>query len=218
MERDSADTEVHLPEAFPERIFARQDDQPDSLFYRQPRMVTHIDDQTIAALTDFYREFIPADCDVLDLMSSWISHLPEELSLRSVTGHGMNEEELAANPRLTRHIVQDLNADPSLPFAPSSFDRTTITVSIQYLTKPVPVMQELFRTLRPGGAICIAMSHRCFPTKAILAFHQLDVEDRVALVGEYLTRGGFTDVQFIDQSPTGADPLWLLIGRKPAID
>ena len=133
---------------FPAALFERQDNSADSLFYEQPRFVTHIDDATIAALTEFYREFIPQNVDVLDLMSSWISHLPAEVSYNSVTGHGMNAEELSANPRLTRHFVQDLNADPQLPVESQSIDCALIVVSIQYLIQPVQVMRELYRTLR----------------------------------------------------------------------
>jgi len=198
----------------PEALFQRQDNAPDELFYAQARLVTHIDDATINALTEFYEEFLPEHCDLLDLMSSWISHLPTNATYKSVTGHGMNAQELAANPRLTERVVQDLNTNQTLPFADTSFDRATIVVSVQYLIEPVAVMQELLRVLRPAGKLCIAMSHRCFPTKAILAFHQLSAADRVALVQEYLTRAGFADSKFIDRSPTGADPLWLVVGTK----
>ncbi len=204
------------PDDLPEAIFRRQDNSDDRLFYQQPRLVTHIDDATIEALTDFYREFLPTNCDLLDLMSSWISHLPRELRLASVTGLGMNAQELAANDQLTSYVVHDLNADPRLPFGSASFDRASIVVSIQYLIKPVAVMRELHRSLRPGGAVCIAMSHRCFPTKAIVAFQQLSAEDRVNLVCEYLRRGGFNDIEFVDRSPANADPLWLVVGHRSA--
>lgn len=203
-------TDADLPAA----LFQRQDNSPDELFYAQPRLVTHIDDATINALTEFYEEFLPQHCDLLDLMSSWISHLPANTTYKSVTGHGMNAQELAANPRLTDRVVQDLNTNQTLPFVNASFDRATIVVSVQYLIEPVAVMQELLRVLRPGGKLCIAMSHRCFPTKAILAFHQLSAQDRVALVQEYLQRAGFKDITFVDRSPAGADPLWLVIGSK----
>jgi len=203
-------TENELPAA----LFQRQDNTPDELFYAQPRLVTHIDDATISALTEFYEEFLPEHGDLLDLMSSWISHLPEHVTYASVTGHGMNAEELAANPRLTERVVQDLNANQVLPFNDARFDSATIVVSIQYLIEPVAVIEELLRVLRPGGQLCIAMSHRCFPTKAILAFHQLSAPDRVALVQEYLQRAGFVDINFVDRSPDVADPLWLVIGSK----
>jgi len=203
-----------MTDELPQALFQRQDNSPDNLFYQQPRLVTHIDDATINRLTEFYREFLPANSDILDLMSSWISHLPDDISYRSVTGHGMNAEELGANPRLHDFLVQDLNSEPQLPFEQERFDRACIVVSIQYLVHPVAVLGEVLRTLRPGGKLCIAMSHRCFPTKAILAFHQLSANDRVALVTEYLQRSGFVNVEFLDRSPENADPLWLVIGER----
>ncbi|NIP15182.1 MAG: methyltransferase domain-containing protein [Pseudomonadales bacterium] len=200
--------------ALPPQLFARQDESPDSAFYREPRFVTHIDDATIDALTEFYRTFIPERAAVLDLMSSWVSHLPPECSYDRVAGLGMNEAELAANPSLDDHVVQDLNAAPELPYPDRAFDRITLAVSIQYLTHPVEVLSDALRTLKDGGEICIAMSHRLFPTKAILAFHRLSPADRVRLVSTYLELAGFKDIRFIDRSPDGADPLWLVAGRR----
>jgi SAM-dependent methyltransferase len=199
----------------PDGLFVRQDESPDSEFYRQPRFVAHIDAATIQALTEFYRSFIPDAADVLDLMSSWISHLPPEKTYGRVAGLGMNAEELAANPQLHDHSVHDLNADPLLPYAKDEFDRAMIAVSIQYLIKPVEVLASAGAALRAGGQICIAMSHRLFPTKAILAFHRLPPTDRVRLVSSYLELAGFQDVHFVDQSPDNADPLWLVIGTQP---
>ena len=134
----------------PAEAFRKADPSPDAAFYRQPRFVTHIDDGAIAAVTAVYREVLPADGDILDLMSSWVSHLPPEVQYRSVTGLGMNEAELAANPRLTTNIVQDLNADPALPFADGAFDGAGLCVSVQYLQRPVEVFRDVRRTLRPG--------------------------------------------------------------------
>jgi len=198
----------------PQGLFARHDESADSDFYREPRFVTHIDDATIAALTEFYRTFIPDDADVVDLMSSWISHLPSEKPYGRVAGLGMNAAELAANPQLSDFSVHDLNADPALPYNADAFDRATIAVSIQYLTRPVEVFKSLGMTLRPGAQICIAMSHRLFPTKAIAAFQRLPPAERVRLVITYLELSGFADVEFIDRSPEGADPLWLVVGTR----
>ena len=202
-------------ESLPRALFARVDETADGLFYREPRLVTHIDDATIAALTDYYRTFLPDGADVLDVMSSWISHLPPEKPLGRVSGLGMNHTELAANSRLNDFVVHDLNADPRVPFADASFDRAAIVVSVQYLTSPVEALRDIGRTLRPGGRLLIAMSHRCFPTKAIRAFQALGAVERIQLVGDYFRRAGcFGDVEFIDRSPAGADPLWLVIGTR----
>lgn len=191
------------------------DESSDHDFYRLPRFVAHIDDATISALTEFYRGFIPDRADVLDLMSSWISHLPPEKPLGRVAGLGMNTDELGANPQLTDYCVHDLNRDPELPYGSDEFDRATIAVSIQYLVKPVEVLASVAASLRPGGQICIAMSHRLFPTKAIVAFQRLPPAERVQLVSRYLGLAGYRDVGFIDRSPAQADPLWLVVGTRP---
>lgn len=203
---------------FPPQMLARMDEAPDAEFYREPRFVNHIDDATIAALTDFYREFVPSGSDVLDLMSSWVSHLPGDVEYARVAALGMNEAELSANPRADEHCVHDLNTNPELPFESGSFDRALIAVSIQYLTRPVEVLAEAARVLRDDGAICIAMSHRLFPTKAIAAFHRLQPAQRVRLVSTYLSRAGFGSVRFVDRSPDNADPLWLVLGEKSTQD
>lgn len=198
----------------PARFFERPDESPDELFYDEPRFVTHIDQATIDALTGYYREFIPAGSRVLDLMSSWISHLPPEVSYARVSGLGMNGTELRANKQLDDFRVQNLNETPELPYAAGSFDRVVIAVSVQYLTRPIEVMRSARDALAPDGAICIAMSHRLFPTKAVAAFQQLPARERIQLVGYCLDRAGFRDVYSDDRSPADADPLWLVIGRK----
>ncbi len=198
-------------EGFPERFFAREDESPDAGFYRLARLVTHIDDATIAALTDFYAEFLPPTSRVLDLMSSWVSHLPD-LEYARIAGLGMNAEELAANPRLTDCVVHDLNEEPTLPYEDASFDRAVVAVSVQYLVQPIEVFTDLGRVLAPGGRVAVAMSHRCFPTKAIRAFRALPPSDRIRLVGSYLHRAGFVEINALDRSPENADPLWIVTG------
>ena len=200
---------------FPTGFFDRIDTQPDGEFYRQPRFVQHIDQVTIDALTEWYGEFLFDGADVLDLMSSWVSHYPPQLTLGRVAGLGMNTEELTANPRLTEHCVHDLNAEPDLPYAAGAFDRATIAVSIQYLVRPVETLRSTAQVLRPGGRLSVAMSHRMFPTKAIRAFHQLPPGERVRLVGAYLDQAGFDEVDFVDRSPSTGDPLWIVSGAVP---
>ncbi len=150
------------------------DETRDDAFYAQPRFVTHIDDGAIAAVTQLYREFFPAGGAILDLMSSWISHLPPEVRYGRVVGLGMNREELAVNERLSSFVVQNLNDDPRLPFADGEFDAAGLCVSIDYLTDPVAVLRETARVLRPGAPMVVTFSNRCFPTKAVAVWHALD--------------------------------------------
>lgn len=203
--------------AFPPGFFDRVDETPDARFYASPRFVTHIDDPTIAALTRYYAEILRPHSDVLDLMSSWVSHLPPEeaLALRRVAGVGMNEEELARNPRLSEWRVCDLNADPGLPFDDATFDFVLCAVSIQYLTRPVEVFAELARVLREGGRAVISTSHRCFPTKAIRAWHVLPTAERLRTIARYFDHaGGFGPPELLDRSPLGADPLWIVSAAR----
>jgi SAM-dependent methyltransferase len=201
----------------PDELFARVDEGDDANFYQVPRLVAHIDPGTIAALTQYYRDMLPDGARLLDLMSSWISHLPPERRYASVAGLGMNAVELDANERLDTRVVHDLNRDPTLPFGDAAFDAVLIAVSVQYLTRPVDVFREIGRVLRPGGRVIVAMSHRCFPTKAVRAFHQLSAGDRIRLIGAYIElAGGLVAPEFVDRSPAGEDPLWIVAATKPA--
>lgn len=175
----------------PADAFRREDESDDSGFYLPERLVTHIDDGAIAALTAHYREVLPPGADVLDLMSSWVSHLPEDLPLGEVVGHGMNRAELEANPRLTQRLVQDLNREPCLPLDDDAFDAALCCVSVQYLVDPVAVFAEIRRVLRPGGHVIVSLSNRCFPTKAVRIWLGLDMQSRAGLVGLYLEAAGF---------------------------
>ena len=199
----------------PPELFRRVDESDDADFYTQPRLVAHIDDATIARLTQAYRELVPAGGAVLDLMTAWISHLPPEVTYARVAGLGMNPEELQRNPRLTECVVQNLNATPELPYPDATFDAVLNAVSIQYLTRPIEVYASVCRVLRPGGLALIATSHRCFPTKAILAWHSTTVAERLRLIERYFElAGGFAPAESTDRSPPDADPLWLTVARK----
>ena len=146
------------PEKFPftARDFRRLDEGADASFYSAPRMVTHIDAGAIAALSAFYADALPAsggdeDVAILDLCSSWLSHLPEGYAAHRIVGLGMNAHELGENAQLTEFVVRDLNVDPTLPFQAASFDAVVNAVSVDYLTDPLAVFREICRVLKPGG-------------------------------------------------------------------
>ena len=196
--------------------FARVDESSDAAFYAQPRFVEHIGASAIAAVTELYRERLPAGGRILDAMSSWISHLPSEIAYASVTGLGMNERELAANPRLTDAVVHDLNRRPALPFANGAFDAATICVSIQYLTQPAAVLREIARVCIAGAPIVITFSNRCFPTKAVAIWNALDDADHVRLVERYLADAGWGDIaSSLRTLPRVGDPLYAVTARRP---
>ncbi|QDZ21194.1 methyltransferase [Chloropicon primus] len=221
-----------FPDEFPFRAqdFQRFDEGSDSAFYSSPRFVTHIDDGAINALTRFYEANLPQgpDVAVLDICSSWISHLPKDYSAGRVAGLGMNDEELRANPQLTDYVVQDLNEKPRLPYEAESFDAVLNAVSVDYMTKPLELFQEIHRVLKPGGVAMMSFSNRCFPTKAISVWTQTGDPDHVLIVGSYFHyAGGFEHPKCKDISPSNwslpfakvlgsGDPMYVVYGKKEA--
>lgn len=202
------------------------DDTNDRYFYDYPRFVTHVDDGFIERLSNLYRERLQPNSRILDLMSSWVSHLPEEMEFAHVEGHGMNEGELAKNPRLDRYFVQNLNQNPKLPLEDADFDAVLITVSIQYLQYPEAVLSEIYRILKPNGLVIISFSNRMFYQKAIAAWREGTDTDRVNLVRKYFQSvDGFDRPEIVvHQSPlpallqmmgiAGGDPFYAAIARK----
>lgn len=195
--------------------YEREDESPDGGFYAFPRRVVHIDDGAIAALGRLYAEVLPAGGRLLDLMSSWRTHLPAGLTGREVVGLGLNAEEMGDNPQLTKAIVHDVNREPALPFADGEFDGAMCAVSIQYVLHPLRLLREVRRVLRPGGPFVVSFSNRCFPTKAVAVWLGTTDEQHLTLVRSYFeTAGGWTEVTAEDRSPGGdGDPLYAVRGR-----
>ena len=165
----------------------RLDNSDDASFYAEPKFVTHIDDRAIESLTAFYSDEFAAigdGLDVLDTCSSWISHLPTHTVYGRVAGLGMNAAELEKNPQLTETCVQDLNADPTLPYADASFDVVCNVVSVDYLTSPKEFFAEVHRVLKPSGRALITFSDRCFQTKAVAMWLQADEIDKLTIVAQ----------------------------------
>lgn len=173
--------------------FARADDGDDAAFYAKPRLVHHLDRTARDMVADLYRRFVTDGARVLDLMSSWTSHLPETARPASVSGLGMNRTELKENPALTDIVVHDLNDDPLLPYADAAFDVVICTVSVEYLTRPLEVFGEVGRVLRPGGVFVLAFSNRWFPPKVVTVWEPLHEFERIGLVMEYFLRSEIFD-------------------------
>ena len=204
----------------PPGAFTKIDTEEDEIFYEPPRLVCHIDDSAIAALTRFYANILPAGGVLLDLMSSWVSHLPPEAEYAEVIGHGMNATELAANRRLNRWFIQNLNRDPQLPLADKSVDAAMICVSIQYLQQPVAVLRDVARVLRPDAPLVVGFSNRCFWTKAVAIWRALDDEGHARLVGRYLRHAGLERIethQLAEWVEDVSDPMTAVVGRAAAV-
>ena len=205
---------------FTTKDMGRYDESADSFFYEQPRLVKHIDDQAIDALTKYYSEVFKTveKPKVLDICSSWISHYPSDVEFSRCAGTGMNEDELLKNPRFTeKPTVVDLNETPKLPYDDNSFDFVTNAVSVDYLTKPLEVMQEVRRVLKPGGRAIMSFSNRCFPTKAVSIWTATGDLDHIWIVGAYYHfANGFDPPEGIDISPNPgrSDPMYVVTAVK----
>jgi len=207
-----------MSEPFPPDFFRRIDDSDDELFYSTPRLVVHIDDGAIAKVRDIYARLLPQGGAILDLMSSWRSHLPEYLRPSRVVGLGMNRGEMADNPQLTEIVVHNLNRSPRMPFDDRSFDGAVVTVSVQYMTRPVEIFRDVCRVLKPGAPFVVTFSNRCFPTKAVAVWQSLDDHDHARLVWRYFQDSeGFENMDLVDRSGPSdppSDPVWAVAGYR----
>ncbi|HEU0022281.1 MAG TPA: methyltransferase domain-containing protein [Dehalococcoidia bacterium] len=198
----------------------RDDEEDDRAFYAYARKVVHIDDGAIATVGRLFRDFIPADSTVLDLMSSWRSHWPSGHPRQRLVGLGLNAEEMADNPDLDEYVVHNVNQDPVLPFADEAFDAVVITVSVQYLTRPIETVRQVNRILRPGGPVIVSFSNRMFPTKAVKIWRNSSDRRHLELVASYLDyAGGFEDIKGGLANPQDCppgDPLFVVMGKKVA--
>lgn len=195
----------------------------DSLFYDQPRFVTHVDEGFIGQLRELYRQRLPAQGRIFDMMSSWVSHLPEEVEFAHVEGHGLNAAELAKNPRLNNYFVQNLNRNQKLPLVDADFDAVINCVSVQYLQQPEAIFAEVHRILKPGGVAIFSFSNRMFYQKAIAAWRDGSEGDRVELVKAYFQSvPGFSTPEIITKKSLGGllpwfrsgDPFYVVLAQK----
>ena len=204
----------------------KQDPSNDNDFYDAPRFVTHVDAGFIDQLTQLYKEKLQPNTRILDLMSSWVSHLPDDIEFAHVEGHGMNREELAKNTRLDSYFLQNLNHNPKLPLNNEDFDAVLITVSVQYLQYPEAVFAEIYRILKPGGIVIVSFSNRMFFQKAIAIWRDNSETGRVELVKKYFQAipGFSTPEVIINQPPipaflqmlgmAGGDPFYAVMATK----
>lgn len=168
--------------------FTRLDESKDELFYSLPRMVNHLDSTAIEQIKQIYSRLLTPGMKVLDLMSSWTSHLPDNMVNLEVTGLGMNQEELDANELLSARVIHDLNSNTQLPFDDNQFDAVICTASIEYLVQPLEVMQEIARVTNHGGIFIATFSDRWFPSKAITLWTEMHPFERLGLVLDYFIK------------------------------
>ena len=188
------------------------------------------------------------------MCSSWISHFPPSLSKvaeatkskshggdgskdvqiaegLSVVGLGMNDAELKKNPILSEGILQDLNVDPTIPPSLAPLNVSVCVVSVDYLTKPLEVLNSLRDRTSDGGSVHLVISNRCFPTKAVGRWLRVSEQERLQMVGDYLWHSGWRGIEIVELSDGrgkasgimgmlggGVDPLWVVRGVKSEID
>jgi SAM-dependent methyltransferase len=153
-------------------------------------------------------------------MSSWRSHWPQGHPKKRLVGLGLNATEMRENPDLDEYLVHDVNQDPVLPFADETFDAVIITVSVQYLTRPIETFREVNRILKPGGGFIVTFSNRMFWPKAVRIWRNSNDRGRVELVASYIDHAGnFQNIKGglanPEHSPPG-DPLFLVVSHKGA--
>jgi hypothetical protein len=204
-----------MPSHLKPEFFRRLDDSDDELFYLAPRFVVHIDDAAIRTVGEIYSSRLPRGGAILDLMSSWRSHLPPELKPARVVGLGLNRPEMEDNPALTEIVTHNLNRTAQLPFDDASFDGAVLTVSVQYLIHPLEVFAEVGRVLRSGAPFIVTFSNRMFPTKAVAIWANASEQQRVDLVGYYFTHSAaFEKIETVERSSGETDPLWAVLGYR----
>ena len=207
-----------MANVLPPEFSRRMDESDDELFYQYPRLLVHIDEYAIADVGEIYDRLLPKKGEILDLMSSWRSHLPKTLELKRVVGLGLNRAEMADNPALTDIVIHNVNRQPRLPLDDASFDGAVMTVSVQYLTRPIEVFADVGRLLRPQGPFIVTFSNRMFPTKAISLWQMASEQQRPEIVKRYFAEARtFENIELIDHSRRAgvpSDPIWAVVGYK----
>ena len=196
----------------------------DEIFYQQPRFVHHLSDSFRTRLTSLYSEYLLNHHIILDLMSSWVSHLPSNISYKKVIGHGMNEAELSSNERLDRFFVQNLNKKQNMPIEDSSIDVGLIVAGWQYLQYPEKVSLELSRVIKSDSLLIISFTNRAFWTKAPNIWTYSSEEKRIEYVTNVLTSNGWRIEKILNERThdkklfgfysSESDPFFSVIARN----
>ena len=203
---------------------SKSDISDDGIFYQQPRFVHHLSDSFRNRLTSLYSEYLLNHHIILDLMSSWVSHLPSNINYKKVIGHGMNEAELSSNERLDKFFVQNLNKKQNMPIEDSSVDVGLIVAGWQYLQYPEKVSLELSRVIKSDSLLIISFTNRAFWTKAPNIWTYSSEEKRIEYVTSVLTSNGWRIEKILDEKTqdkklfgfysSESDPFFSVIARN----
>ena len=196
----------------------------DQIFYKQPRFVHHLSDSFRTRLTNLYQDYLQSHHVILDLMSSWVSHLPSNIKYKKVIGHGMNESELSSNKRLDRFWLQNLNKTQNMPLEDSSIDVGLIVAGWQYLQYPEKVSSELSRIIKTDSLLIISFTNRAFWTKAPNIWTNSSESKRIDYVNSILIANGWRIEKIFNEKTkderlfgfysTESDPFFSIIARN----
>ena len=202
----------------------KSDISDDEIFYQQPRFVHHLSDSFRNRLTSLYSEYLLNHHIILDLMSSWVSHLPSNISYKKVIGHGMNEAELSSNEILDSFFVQNLNKKQNMPIEDSSVDVGLIVAGWQYLQYPEKVSLELSRVIKSDSFLIISFTNRAFWTKAPNIWTYSSEEKSIEYVTSVLTSNGWKIEKILNEKTqdkklfgfysSESDPFFSVIARN----
>ena len=200
------------------------DNNDDRFFYQQPRYVHHLSVSFRDRLTNLYSKYLCNHHIILDLMSSWVSHLPSEKKFKKVIGHGMNESELSANSRLDSFWIQNLNKTQTLPIEDSSVDIGLIVAGWQYLQYPEKISLELSRILKTDSLLIVSFSNRAFWTKSPNIWLNSSEDKRIEYVKGVLSENGWRVEKILNEKTyqnmifglysSESDPFYSVIARN----
>ena len=200
------------------------DNSDDKIFYQHPRYVHHLSGSFRDRLTKLYSKYLFNHHIILDLMSSWVSHLPIQTKYKKIIGHGMNESELAANNRLDSFWVQDLNKIQSMPIEDSTIDIGLIVAGWQYLQFPEKVSLELSRIIKSDSFLIISFTNRAFWTKSPNIWSNSSENGRLLYIKRVLSANGWAIEKIVSEKTfekklfgfysVESDPFFSVIARN----
>jgi len=199
------------------------DESNDEEFYKTPKFVYHLDSNFRSYLSNVYKDEIKDFSSVLDLMTSWDSYLPKDITYKRVIGHGLNKEELIRNKALDSFWIQNFNFKQELPLNNGEINYCLMVAAWQYLQYPENLTREISRILTKEGKVIIAFSNRAFWHKAPNIWTTSNEDERVKYVRKVLISNGFKEPKIIKKfnNPTynlfnflRKDPFYCLIATK----
>ena len=200
------------------------DASDDEIFYHNPRYVNHLSLPFRNRLTKLYSEYLCDHYVLLDLMSSWVSHLPTHVTYKKIIGHGMNESELISNKRLDSFWVQNLNKRQNLPLEDSLVDAGLIVAGWQYLQYPEKIALELSRIIKSNSLLIISFTNRAFWTKSPNIWTNSSEDLRIEYVNGILSSNGWLVEKIINEKTyndklfgfysSESDPFFSIIARN----